>query len=198
MIGIFGIPEEGFIGFPAHPEHGAAACPPLLVDHAPFIVNLLIFKSDVEGPVIKDQQCRIDNFRVGCGHFLEHVIGFIAAGEGIDLRAELHADRLEVIDNGFFVEVLRAIEGHMLGEVGQAILVRIFGSGADIDYEVKFSPFFRLPVFPHIVGHTVIELAVDNGSIQWYRGSRFVYHFLGQDCRGNQQKAQTAEEFKIR
>jgi len=59
----------------------------------------------------------------------------------------------------------RAVEGHVLGKVGQAALVFVFEDGAGLDYQAQLEPARRHLVLANIVGQAVRQLAdLDPGS----------------------------------
>ena len=106
----------------AHARLGAAAESPLLDHDAALLVDLLVLEGDAVGPVLEDLEGRVDDLRV-VGRDLEHVDRLVEARVGVDVRAEAHADALEVVDQLLLLEVLGAVEGHVLDEVGQPALV---------------------------------------------------------------------------
>ena len=54
---------------------------------------------------------------------LEHVDRLVEARIGVDVRSELRTDRLERRDQLAGLEVSAAVEGHVLDEVCEALLV---------------------------------------------------------------------------
>jgi hypothetical protein len=80
------------------------------------------------------------------GGDLEHVDGFVERRRGIDVRAEARADRFEERYQLARLEVLRAVEGHVLEKMREAALVRVFLNGARVDGQPHGDTFFRTVV----------------------------------------------------
>jgi len=59
-----------------------------------------------------------------------------------------------------------AIEGHVLEEVGQAVLIVLFQDGSHILSNVKLGPFFGLLIVANVIGKPIIEFSVADSWIQ--------------------------------
>ena len=59
-------------------------------------------------------------------------------------------------------ETLDAVEGHVLGEVRQALLVIVLLVGADIHRETELHTILRVGVLADIIGQTVVQFADDH------------------------------------
>ena len=90
---------------------------------------------------------------------LQLVDRFVEAGVGVDVRAEPHAERLHEVANGIAGKVLRAVEGHVLDEVGQAALVFVLEHGPGIDREPKLGAGLRQPVLADVVAEAIGQCA---------------------------------------
>jgi hypothetical protein len=87
----------------------------------------------------------------------KHVHGLVEAREGIDARAEPHADRLHERHDVALREVLRPVERHVLHEMRQSLLVIVFHQRADVDDEAKLGALFGQPVPADVVLQAVRE-----------------------------------------
>ena len=118
-------PDREAVGIARAPEHdrellvedaraGPTTSPPLFDHDPPLLVDLLRIEAQQVGPVLQDLERRGDDLRIVCRHTGKHVGGLIEARTGIDRRTKRHADRLEVVDELLFLEVLRPVERHVL------------------------------------------------------------------------------------
>ncbi len=69
---------------------------------------------------------------VPIGGHVEHVDGLVETGGGVHVGAEAGANRLEKRDQLTGLEVLRAVERHVLDEVREAALVGFLLKGAGV------------------------------------------------------------------
>ncbi len=141
---------------------GAVAGAELLHDNAALRVDLIRLEGDEVRPVVQDQQGRVDHALAGGavhldGHVGQTVGGLVPAGGGIEVVAELDADLLGVFDHLLAGQVLRAVEGHVLQEVGQTLLVVLLLNGADIIQNPEVGHVLRLLVVADVVGHAILQ-----------------------------------------
>ena len=73
-------------------------------------------------PVLEDRERLVDDAR-RVGRDRQDVDGLVEARVGVEVRAEPHADRLQVLDEIVLGEVRRAVERHVLDEVREPELV---------------------------------------------------------------------------
>ena len=156
-VGIPGATEENRQVLVAQALAGAASEPPFLDDHPAFLLNLFVLVLYAERPVAQDSEPLVDRaFLVGW--YLQDVDGLVETRVGVQSRTEPHADRLHVVDQFLLVEVLCAVEGHMLQEMCQSLLIVLFQHRTRFHHEAQLQAVFRFRVLPHVVGKTVLQL----------------------------------------
>ena len=155
--------EYGELGI-EHAGLRPAPEPPLLDHHAALLVHLLGIEEHRLGPVLQDLKRRLQDGGIVHGH-AQHVDGFVEAGVGVDVGAELHPDRLQIVDQLLLLEVPGAVERHVLGKVGQAKLVLVLQDGAGVHQQAELGAVLRSAVLAHIVAQSVVELANGYGRI---------------------------------
>ena len=114
---------------------------------------------DVVRPVLENQERpveRLGSFR----RDLQHVDRFVEARARVQIRAEPHAERLDEGHEGVLRKVLRAVECHVLGEMGQPLLVVLFEHGPGLDDEAQFGALLGLLVGADVVAQAVLERAL--------------------------------------
>ncbi len=142
-----------------HTHVGSEAAAPLLVDDTTLLVDLRRVEDEVVCPVVEDEQTAVES-RLACsGHVGDVIDGLVDGCVGIEVSAELHTDRLAIADDIVLGEVLRAVEAHVLEEVGETVLVVFLLEGSDVSSEIEFSPLCRLVVVADIIGHAVVQLS---------------------------------------
>ena len=174
-VGILGTVEQHGEEFLAHTVHRPLAQAPFLKDYAAFVVDLLVFKSQVEGPVFHDAHTLLKFV----GRDGQHVHRFVERSIGIQVIAETDTHRLDLFDHGVAGVVLRPVEGHVLHEVSQTLLVVVLQYAAGIDCQTQFDFVFRQLVLPDVVRKSVFELAHFHGRIHRKRRRGVVLELLG-------------------
>ena len=71
----------------------------------------------VAAPVVEDEKTAVLNRGALYRHVRYVVYGFLNRGVGVEVAAELHADRFEPVDYALAGEVLGAVEAHVFQEV---------------------------------------------------------------------------------
>ena len=113
--------------------------------------------------VAQDHQAGVHDGGALDGDVVEHVLGFLETGRGIDVAAELGADGTEIVQDGFAGEVLGAIEAHVLQEVGQTVLLGVFLlDGTHVGGQVELCAAGRKLVMPDVIGKAVFKMADGN------------------------------------
>ena len=102
---------------------GAEPAAPLLEDDAAFLLDLGRQQRDAGGEIAQHEHAAIDIARA-IGRNLEHVDRLVERRRGVDVRAEARADRFEERDQLARLEMLGAVERHVLEEVREAALIR--------------------------------------------------------------------------
>ena len=137
---------------------------PLLDHDTAFLVDLLGLERHRVRPILQNLEPGLQNLRIVRRH-AQRVHGFVERREGVDAGAEAHPDRFEVVDQRLLLEVLGAVEGHVLDEVCQAALVVILEHRAHIHDEPQLRPVLRLIVGAHVVREAVGQAAQGHGWI---------------------------------
>ena len=145
------------------------ALAPLLVDDATLLVNLLLIQGEVATPVVQDQQDTVHCGGAGSGYIIYIIYGLIDGSVGIQLLAELHADALQVAQQGIAGIVLGTVEAHVLQEVGQAALLLFLLNGAYLLCNVEIGLSGSLQVLADIIGKAIGQLALACLGILWQR-----------------------------
>ncbi len=86
------------------------------------LVNFLTIKRKASAPVFQNQQAGVEGRLTRCRHIADAVNRLVNTGIGVEVTAKLHTQGAGVLEEHAVGEVLRAIEGHVLKEVGQAAL----------------------------------------------------------------------------
>ncbi len=157
-LGVAGALEEDGELLVTDARLGALAEPPFLDDDAPLLVDGLGLEGQVVGPVLHDEE-GVPEDGLGIRRDLEHVDRLVEAGEGVEVGAEAHADRLHEFDELLLREVGRAVEGQVLDDVGQPALVLVLEDGPGVDDEAQVGPVLGLAVLADPVAEPVGELA---------------------------------------
>ena len=137
----------------------AVARAQLLHDDSALGVDLLGLQCDEVRPVVQYEQGRVDD-PLACGRHVGDVVdGVVPAGGRIEVVSELDAHGLQIFDHLLAGEVLRSVEGHVLEEVCQALLVVILLDGSHVVENVEIGLTLRLLVVPDVVGESVFEFS---------------------------------------
>ena len=132
---------------------------PLLVDDAALLLNLLGLQQQTVGPVVEDEQTGVDDALARGGHVRDVIDRLVDGGVGVQVAAELHADGLAPLHDVVALEVLGAVEAHVLQEVGQTALLVVLLYGAHALCEVDLGPLLRPGIVTDVVGQSVVEPA---------------------------------------
>ena len=143
------------------PGLGTPPAPPFLDDHAALLVYLFGIEEEGARPVHEDLECGRQHLGV-VHRDPKHVHGLVEARVGVDVRPELHPDRLEVVHERLLLEVLRAVEGHVFNEMRQPELVFVLEDRARVDGQAQFGTVLGLVVLVDEEGEPVVESAGDD------------------------------------
>ncbi len=175
-----------------YPGGRASAQPPLLDHDSPLLIDLLRLETDVMGPVLQDLKRR--GYQLNAvGRHLQHVHGFVETGVGVQVRAESHADPLEVVYQLLLLEMLGPVEGHMLDEVCQTPLLISFQDGAGLHHQAQLRPVSGLGVLAYVVPQPVRQLPQGDRRVHRQRVDRFGRRLLRQGRRGWKHSSEDGE-----
>ena len=153
---------------------GVAALAALLDDDTTLLVDFLGLVEDEMGVVAQDHQAGVhDGFALD-GDIVQHVLGFLETGGGVDVPAEFRADGAEIVQDALVGEVRRSIEAHVLKEVREAVLVWGFLDGADVGGKIEFRPPRRKLVVADVIGKSVFQVSYADRRIVGEGGHRLL------------------------
>ena len=190
-----------------HARIGPLAAAPLLDDDAPFLVDLQVVKTHAVRPVLEDLQGRLHNLRRVRG-YAEFVYSLIETGVGVEVGAKTQAHPFEIVLQFVLGEVARAIEGHMLDEVRQALLLIGLQDRSHVQSQAQLRALLRLGICPDDIAHAVVEDTGHHGRIDGElaisvagicrRPARFRHRSWGPGCtaaqaRNEQDEGESAE-----
>ena len=156
--------------------HAGAPCAPLLVDDAALLVDFIVFQQQVVAPVVQDEQTGVHHAGLvhRCGR--DVVDRLVNAGVGVQVRSELDAHALAPFAQARLSlrtgEILRAVERHVLQEVGQSALARLLQNASHALSDVELGHVGRLVVVADVVGKSVGQPSFADALVlrQWLRG----------------------------
>ena len=161
-----------------------AACAPLLQYHAALGVYLLVQQREGAAPVVHHQQRAVDDTLAIGRHVAQTIYRLVNRGVGIDVTAEVDTYRLKIVDDSLALKMLGTVEGHMLQEVGQTVLVVLLQDGTYRLRDVELATLFGLLVVTDVVGQSVVQLAVANLRVH----RQFLRRLLRREGRSCQQQ----------
>ena len=133
------------------------AAAPFLDDDTALGVDFLGVHQKLACPAVKDLHTHLEHLGI-VGH-IDVIDSLVKAGVGIHVATKLHTLGLQLVDQLVVGIVLRAVEGHMLGEVSQTQLVFILEDRAGVDGQAELHAAFRFLVGADVVGDTIVQLA---------------------------------------
>ena len=116
---------------------------------------------------MQDEQAGIRHTGAHERDVAEHVNRLLHPCGSVHVAAEGGTDALQIVQDGFSREILRAVEAHMLQKVGQAVLVRSLLDSADICGKIDLSPLGRLVVMPYVICQAIVKLTNADCRIVW-------------------------------
>ncbi len=121
---------------------------------------------------MQHEQRAVHDGGVGCGDSREVIDSLVEAGEGVDILAKAYAYALQEVDDALVGEILGAVEGHVLQEMREAVLVILLKDGADFLSYVELGGVLRELIVADDVGEAVAEAADDHGGVRRERRER--------------------------
>ena len=147
------------------PHLRAASGAPLLDHHAALLADLGRVERQTRRPVLQDVERGVDD-RGGVGGDPQHVHRLVERRVRVEIRAELHADALEEVDEARLREAARAVERHVLDEVRHAELPVALEDRARVDGETKLGAILGLGVATHEIVNPVRQRAAQHGRVE--------------------------------
>ena len=157
-LGVARLPEQhGVLQIPDARARAAAGAP-FLQHHPAFLLHLLRIEGDCECPVAENLERGLD-YRGIVRRYLDLVDGLVERGVGVQVRAELGADRLQVLDDLVSRKALGAVERHVLDVVREAAFVLLLEDRAGAYGQPELGAVERFAVFLDVPGQAVAERA---------------------------------------
>ena len=130
------------------------------MDHSPLVVDVLVGEQKAVSPVVEYPQTAVNRAWNGSDRDIVDVVNsLVNRSVGIEISAELHTDRLAVLDDPVSREVLSTVEAHMLKEVGKAPLTVVLEDGTHLLGDIEVSLACRLRIVTDIVGKAIVKLS---------------------------------------
>ena len=102
------------------------------------------------------EQRRVDDSLAIGRHIRKTIDCLVNRCIGIDISAEVNANRFEIVDDTFAWEMLCTIESHVLQEVRQPILVVLFKDSSYGLCYMKLATLLRLLIMTDVIGQSVL------------------------------------------
>ncbi|MNJ36400.1 hypothetical protein D3C77_311860 [compost metagenome] len=155
--------QQGDLGLERAQGRGVAQAL-LPLDHAALGVDVLGLHQGFGDLFAHDPQRGVDGLVVGARQ-LQHIGGLVEAGEGVGVGAEGQAETFQNAQQFVLGHIGRAVEGHVLHEVGQAQLVVVLHQRAGGDPQAQRRLARRRGVLQDGVAHAVGQDAEADGCI---------------------------------
>ena len=104
-----------------------------------------------------------------CGYVVDVVDGLIERSICVDVSSETETFALKIIEHVLARIVLRAVESHVLEEVGETELLRCLECGSHLLGNVEVGTLLGLLVVEDVIVQAVVKLAVAHLRIQGHR-----------------------------
>ena len=147
----------------------AKTATPFFEDDATFVFDFILIEEEFRSPAVEDFETHFDEFGIVGGEF-DVVDGLVEGGPSVDAAAEFDTVLLEGADHLIALVVLGTIEGHVLAEVGQTLLVVVFEDRASIGDQAELDTVFGLFVGADVVGHAVGQFTDFNFFVDGHLG----------------------------
>ncbi len=160
-VGVTGTSHKDGPVLLAHTVVGTQTEAVFLDDDTAFLVNLLVVVEEASGPTTEDLKTEVDVVGIVERHG-NHIDGLVEAGVSVEVSAEHHALAAQVIDHTVARETLDTVEGHVLGEVRQTLLVVVLLVGAGVHRETELHAVLRVGVLTDVIGQAVVQFSDDH------------------------------------
>ena len=142
-----------------HTLRGTLTQSPLIVDDVALLHDLVLLEQQSVGPVLEDEHAGVEGRLTRGGNIADAIDGLVDRGIGIQVAAKLHAERTCELDEIVALEVLRAVEGHVLKEVCQSALALLLLDGSHSLCDVEVCHMFWPLVVADVVSESVVKFA---------------------------------------
>ena len=182
-LSVFAVRIECFKVTLQHTVHSRGAQAPLLVYHATLLVNLLGVEGKPRRPVTQYEQTAVERALTAGRHIVDVVNGLVDTGIGIQVGAKFHTNAATILYQGVALEVVAAVESHVLKEVGQSALTLVFLYRAHLLRDVEVGTMLRPVIIPDIIGKAITQFTHTGSCIHGHCG-----HLLSRQCSRNSQQ----------
>ena len=128
------------------------------MDDATLLVNLLGLQEQSVGPVVQNQQTRVDDALARRGYITYIIYRLVDRGIGVEVGSELHTDSLAPLHDIVTLEVLGTVEAHVLQEVSQSALLVILLNGAHALCDVELGTLLGPSIMTNVISQSVVQL----------------------------------------
>ena len=126
------------------------------MDDATLLVNLLGLQEQSVGPVVQNQQTRVDDALARRGYITYIIYRLVDRGIGVKIGAKLHTDGLTPFHDIVTLEVLGTVKAHVLQEVSQSALLVVFLNRAYTLCDVELGTLFGPCVMTDVIRESVV------------------------------------------
>ena len=172
---------------------GTETTAPLFEDDATFVLNLVLVEQQFGSPAVEDFETHLNQVLVVGGQ-LDVVDGLVEGGPGVDATAKFDTVLLQGADHLVTLVVLGTVEGHVLAEVGQTLLVVVFEDGAGVGNQAELNAILGLLVGTDVVSHAVGQLANLHFLVDGHLGGEVAFFALGTLCLDKSHATHKGEE----
>ena len=157
-VGVTGILHQDGPVLLAHTIVGTETETVFLDDDTALFVNLLVVVEQTGGPAFQNLEAEVNIAGIVCRHG-NHIDGLVEAGVSVEVGTEHHTLAAQFVNHAVARETLNSVEGHVLGEVRQTLLVVVLLVGAGVHGETELHAVFRVVVLTDVIGHAIVQLA---------------------------------------
>ena len=133
----------------------------LLDDDRALFVDLLRIEGQCTRPVAHNPSTGVKKRSIVRRHCRETVDGLVLRRRGIDVMTVHDAMPLEGVNHALTGEMLGALEGEVLQEMGNTVLFRFLRQGSDVVHKGEVGLTRHLGVTLEVIGDTVGQRALD-------------------------------------
>ena len=127
------------------------------MDDTTLLLNLLLFQEQTVGPVPQNHEAGVDNRLARRGYITYIIDRLVDRSVGVQVVTKLHTDGLAPAQQFVALEVLRAVEGHVLEEVSQTALRVVLLNRAHLLGNVELGALFGPVVVTNVISQSVVK-----------------------------------------
>ena len=154
-----GITKNGGSRLVTYPELSIIPLPQLLYNHPPFLVDLLVFQSQIPRPIVQDQQHRVHDTFPFKRDLRQLIVRHFHPRCSIQVSPELHPDTFQPPDHAITRKMLGPVEHHVFQKMRQPILRILFLNRPHVIHDVEIRQSRRLGIMPQIIPHPIVKFS---------------------------------------